>query len=127
MLDPTKKALTLLEEFKAFAFKGNVVDLAVAVIIGGAFGKVVDSLVKNIIMPLISLIISSEQGYQNWTLVVGDKTVPFGQFLAEFVNFLLVAFAIFLFIKKFLAWVIHVRKEEIVSPPPLTRDQELLT
>ena len=56
-LEPTRRAFSLYEEFKAFAFKGNVIDLAIGVIIGAAFGKVVDSLVKHIIMPLISLLI----------------------------------------------------------------------
>ena len=53
---PTKQAFSLLEEFKNFAFKGNVVDLAVGVIIGGAFGKIVDSMVKDLVMPLVNLI-----------------------------------------------------------------------
>src|SRR5436305_14606771 len=52
-IDPAKKALTFFEEFKHFAFKGNVIDLAVGVIIGGAFGKIIDALVKKVIMPLI--------------------------------------------------------------------------
>jgi large conductance mechanosensitive channel len=56
-LEPTKTALSLFDEFKAFAFRGNVVDLAVGVIIGAAFGKIVDSLVKQIIMPLISIVL----------------------------------------------------------------------
>ena len=57
MIDPTKKAFSLLEEFKQFALKGNVIDLAVGVIIGAAFGKIVTSLVENIIMPLVSVLI----------------------------------------------------------------------
>ena len=65
--DPAKTALTLFEEFKNFAFKGNVVDLAVGVIIGGAFGKIIDSLVKHVIMPLISVILPGEKGYTEWT------------------------------------------------------------
>lgn len=52
-IDPTKQALTLFDEFKRFAFKGNVIDLAVGVIIGGAFGKLIESLVKNLLMPLV--------------------------------------------------------------------------
>ena len=67
MLDPTKKHLSLFEEFKNFALKGNVIDLAVGVIIGGAFGGIVKSLVENIIMPLVSLVMPAEQGYTEWT------------------------------------------------------------
>jgi large conductance mechanosensitive channel len=126
-VDPTKKALSLWEEFKQFAFKGNVIDLAVGVIIGAAFAKIIDSLVKNIIMPLVSLAIPSEQSYQSWKLVVGAKEVPYGLFLGEVVNFLILALVLFLFIVKFLGWVMRSKKAEAAVPPPLTRDQELLT
>jgi len=125
-LEPTKKAFSLVEEFKNFAFKGNVIDLAVGVIIGAAFGKIIDSLVKHILMPLVSLLLPSQQGYLDWKLVVGEKEVPYGLFLGEVVNFLIVALVLFLFIVKFLGWVMRSKKEEAASPPPLTRDQELL-
>jgi len=126
-LEPAKKAFSLAEEFKSFAFKGNVIDLAVGVVIGAAFGKIIDSLVKHVMMPLVSLLLPSEQGYLDWKLVVGAKEVPYGLFLGEVVNFLIVALALFLFIVKFLGWVMKSKKEEAASPPPLTRDQELLT
>ena len=125
-LDTTKKAFSLLEEFKNFALKGSVIDLAVGVIIGAAFGKIVDSLVKHILMPLVSLLLPGEQGYLGWKLVVGSKEVPYGLFVGEAVNFLIVALALYLFIVKFLGWVMRARKEEAVSPPPLTKDQQLL-
>jgi large conductance mechanosensitive channel len=125
-LDPTKKAFSLLEEFKSFALKGSVIDLAVGVIIGAAFGKIIDSLVKNILMPLISLVMPGEQGYLGWKLQVGNKEVLYGVFLGEVVNFLVVALALFIFIVKFLGWVLRTRKEEAVAPLPPTRDQELL-
>ena len=126
-LDPAKKAFSLIEEFKKFALKGNVIDLAVGVIIGAAFGKIIDSLVKNIIMPLIGLIVPSEHGYLGWKLVVGSKEVPYGLFLGEIVNFLIVSLALFLFIVKFLGWIMRAKAQEAVAPPPPTRDQELLT
>src|SRR5262245_38446679 len=65
-LDARKKAFSLFEEFKRFAFKGNVVDLAIGVIIGAAFGAVVKSLVDDIIMPLVGLILPGEKGYEGW-------------------------------------------------------------
>jgi large conductance mechanosensitive channel len=71
-INPARHALSLLQEFKNFALKGNVIDLAVGVIIGAAFGKIVDSLVKQIIMPLVSLLVPGEQGYLGWKLVVGE-------------------------------------------------------
>jgi len=126
-MDPHRhvgKALSLVEEFKNFAFKGNVVDLAVGVIIGAAFGKIVTGLVEHIIMPLLSLVIPADKGYADWKLQIGEKVVPYGLFLAEVINFLIVAFALYLFIVKFLGWLM---KSKQVAPPPPTRDQELLT
>ncbi len=122
-IDPTKHAASLLEEFKAFAFKGNVIDLAIGVIIGGAFGKIVDSLVRNLIMPLISTILPGEKGYLGWSWAVRGVEIPYGLFLGEVVNFLIVALALFLFIKKFLGWVMRSKQES----PKLTPDQQLLT
>jgi large conductance mechanosensitive channel len=125
-LAPTKKAYSLYEEFKGFAFKGNVIDLAVGVIIGTAFGKLVDSLVKSLIMPLFGVILPGEQGYLGWKWVIRGKEVPYGQFLGDVVNFLIVALALFFFIKKFLGWAMRSRQEQ-PALPPLTKDQELLT
>lgn len=124
MIDPTKKVFSFLDEFKKFALKGNVIDLAMAVIIGGAFGKIVDSLVKSIIMPLISTVLPGEQGYIGWKFTLNGVDVPFGQFLGEVVNFLIVALALFLFMVKFLGFILRTKKEE--APPPPTKDQELL-
>jgi large conductance mechanosensitive channel len=126
-LVPTEKAFSFFDEFKNFAFKGNVIDLAVGVIIGAAFGKIIDSLVKNILMPLVSVLIPGKQSYVDWRWVIRGKEVPYGLFLGEVVNFLIVALALFVFIVKFLGWVMRARKSEEVAPPPPTRDQELLT
>src|SRR5947207_14366197 len=128
MIDPKKKVFSLMDEFKAFALKGNVIDLAVAVIIGAAFGKIVDSLVKSIIMPIISAFMPSENDYVKWKFTLNGVDVPYGQFLGEVVNFLIVALAIFIFIVKFLGFVMRSRKvEAAAAPPPLTKEQELLT
>jgi large conductance mechanosensitive channel len=125
-LDPTKKAFSLFDEFKNFALKGNVIDLAVGVIIGAGFGKIIDSLVKSLIMPLISVILPGE-GYKSWKWVINGKEIPYGEFLAEVVNFLIVALVLFIFIVKFLGWVMKFKKQEATSAPaPLTKDQELL-
>ena len=125
---PVKQVSSLLDEFKNFAFKGNVVDLAVGVIIGAAFGKIVDSLVKHLIMPLISVAMPGEQGYLAWKWIVNGKEVPYGLFLGEVLNFLIVALALFIFIVKFLGWIMKNKKQESpAEPPPPTKDQELLT
>lgn len=124
--DPAKRALTLAEEFKSFALKGSVIDLAVGVIIGGAFTKIVDSLVKHVIMPLISVVMPSEHAYTAWEFVLLGKKIPYGLFLGEVLNFLIVAFALFLFIVKFLGWIMKWKKAEPAEPPKPTKDQELL-
>ena len=122
-----EKPLALLEEFKNFALKGNVIDLAVGVIIGAAFGKIVDSLVKHIIMPTVGVMLPGEQGYLGWKFVINGKDIPYGLFLGEVVNFLIVALALYLFIVKFLGFVMKAKKAEAVAPPAPTKDQELLT
>ena len=127
-LKPTQTAFTLFDEFKAFAFKGNVIDLAVGVVIGAAFGKIIESLVRHIIMPVIGLLMPSEQSYLGWKWIVDGKEIPYGLFLGELVNFLIVAMALFFFIVKFLGWLMKTKKEEEAkAPPPLTTDQLLLT
>ena len=117
------RALSLLEEFKNFALKGNVIDLAVGVIIGAAFGKIVDSLVKHILTPLISLLVPGDQGYLGWKIVVGAKEVPYGLFIGEVVNFVVVAFALYVFIVKFLGFVM---KSKEAAPPAPTKQETLL-
>jgi large conductance mechanosensitive channel len=127
--EPLQKAYSLFEEFKNFALKGSVIDLAVGVIIGTSFAKIVDSLVKNIIMPTIGLLTPGEQGYVGWKLTIGQKEVPYGLFLGDVVNFVLVAFVLFLFIVKFLGWVNRLRHAESTSTPapPLTTQEQLLS
>lgn len=121
-----KRAFSLLEEFKQFALKGNVIDLAIGVIIGAAFAKIVDSLVKHLIMPLVSVVMPGKQGYLDWKWVIDGKEVPYGLFLGEIVNFLILAFALYLFIVKFLGFVIRTKKAEAAAPPPPSRSEELL-
>jgi len=123
-MDATLKARTLAEEFRNFAFKGNVIDLAVGVIIGAAFGKIVSSLVENIVMPVIGLVLPGQEGYAGWSVTVGQATIPYGKFIGDVVNFLIVALALFFFTVKFLGLVL---KSKQAAPPPLSKDQELLT
>ncbi len=115
-IDPTRRALSLLEEFKNFALKGNVIDLAVGVIIGAAFGKIVDSLVKHILMPLVGLLLPGEQGYLGWKIAMGAKEVPYGVFLGELLNFVIVAFALYLFIVKFLGYLMKAKQAAPAAP-----------
>ena len=87
-----------IEEFKSFAMKGNVLDLAVAVVIGAAFGKIVSSLVENIITPVVGLIMGGVD-FSGLAATVGDATVSYGIFLQSLFDFIIVAFAIFMAIK----------------------------
>ena len=82
----------LWQEFRNFAFKGNMIDLAVAVVIGAAFGAVVNSLVKDMIMPLLSYVIPNQGGYLAWHI----GRLRMGQFLSEVLNFLIIALAVFI-------------------------------
>jgi large conductance mechanosensitive channel len=124
--EPAKKVSSIITELKNFAFKGNVVDLAIGVVIGVAFGKIIDSLVKHLIMPAISIIFPGEQGYLTWKWTINGKDIPYGLFIGEVVNFLIVALALYIFIVKFLGMIMKNKKEEAATPPPLTKDQSLL-
>ncbi len=91
----------MLDEFKSFAFKGNMIDLAVGVVIGGAFGKVVSSLVADVMMPLIAKIMSMlnlSNDYKSW--VVPGTEIKTGLFLGSLIDFLIVALVVFLIVVK---------------------------
>src|SRR6516165_3542521 len=98
-LEPVKKAYSLFDEFQRFTFSTKVVELAIGVVIGAAFGQLVSSLVKNVLMPTLGLIFPGQFGYSSWQIIVDNKVIPYGQFLGEVVNFLIVALALFLFMK----------------------------
>ena len=122
----TEKAWTLLDEFKAFAFKGNVVDLAIGVIIGTVFHKLIDSLVQNLIMPLIAILIPGQRPYTHWQFTVRGSTVHIGLLLGDIAHFLLIAAILFLFLVKFLGWLMRPKKLDEAAPA-LSRQEELLT
>jgi large conductance mechanosensitive channel len=88
----------MLREFKEFIMRGNVLDLAIAVIIGGAFGKIVSSLVNDILMPVIGLIIGGVN-FSGLSLKVGDAVIAWGLFVQTIFDFLIIAFVIFLIVK----------------------------
>jgi large conductance mechanosensitive channel len=88
----------MLKEFKAFVLRGNVLDLAVAVIIGGAFGKIVGSLVNDIIMPLIGLVMGGVN-FSELSITVGNAVVKWGAFVQTLIDFLVIAFVIFMIVK----------------------------
>ncbi len=132
-------ASKMMKEFRAFAVRGNVVDLAVGIIIGGAFGKIVDSLVNDIVMPLISTLLGGRIDFTNLFILLG--TVPdnvprtfdalkkagipifaYGNFITISINFILLAFVIFQMVKI----INKIRDEEPKNTPPTPEDIVLL-
>lgn len=88
----------MIKEFKEFISRGNVIDLAVGVIIGGAFGKIITSLVNDILMPLLGFVLGGID-FSNLVLQIGDAQIKYGLFIQNVVDFLIVAFCIFIFVK----------------------------
>ena len=112
----------MLKEFGDFIKKGNVLDLAVAVIIGGAFGAIVTSLVNDLIMPLIGIIMGGVN-FTELALNVGSATLTYGNFIQAVVNFLVIAFVIFLLVRQ----VKKLEKPEApAAPPEPTAEEKLL-
>jgi large conductance mechanosensitive channel len=110
--------MSLMTEFKAFAMRGNVVDLAVAVVIGAAFGKIIASLVDGIIMPLIGLLLGGID-ISGKTFQLGDAVVKWGLFLQSIIDFTLIALAIFVVIKLLNTLQKQEAKETKEAPPLL--------
>lgn len=106
----------MLKEFKNFVMRGNVLDLAVAVIIGGAFGKIIASLVNDIIMPVIGLIMGGVD-FSGLSITVGAAVIQWGVFVQTIVDFLIVAFVIFLIVKSANSF-----KKPAPAAAPTTRD-----
>ncbi|WP_263768973.1 large conductance mechanosensitive channel protein MscL [Propionivibrio soli] len=131
--------MSILQEFKQFAMRGNVIDLAVGVIIGGAFGKIVDSVVGDLIMPVIAWIMGGRLDFSGMFFVLGSvppgtamtldalkkAQVPvfaYGSFLTIFVNFVILAFIIFMMVKQ----MNRLKRSEPPPPPPATPEDILL-
>ena len=88
----------MLKEFKEFAMKGNVIDLAVGVVIGAAFQKIIDSLVNDIIMPLIAALLGKVD-FSDLSFMINGTPIKYGSFITEIINFLIIAFSIFLAVR----------------------------
>ena len=106
--------MSFIREFREFAMKGNIVDLAVAVIIGGAFGKIVASLVEDIVMPAVGAI--GRVDFKSLLWQVGDAKILYGKFIQTCVDFMIIALAIFVAIKVINR--LHRREEAKPAPPP---------
>lgn len=106
------------KEFKTFAFKGNVIDLAVAVIIGGAFGKIISAFIADIVMPIIGLIMPGGT-WREWTITPAN--IKLGDFIGVALDFLIVAFVIFLVVIKFVG---ALKKKEAEPEPPAPTEKD---
>ncbi len=120
----------MVQEFKEFALKGNMMDLAVGVIIGGAFGKIIDSLVADIIMPIIAWILGGDVDFSNMFTILGDNpnniqtfeaakeaglnVFHYGNFITILINFILLAFVVFMLVKV----MNNMRRKEEAAPEP---------
>lgn len=129
--------MSIIKEFKEFAIKGNMMDLAIGVIIGGAFGKIIDSLVKDIIMPLISVITGGGVDFTQKFIVLGDNpnnlqsldqltkagvnVLTYGNFLTIFLNFIILAWVVFLMVKV----MNRMRKQQEVAPEPAATPEDI--
>lgn len=124
--------MSMMSEFKSFAMRGNVVDMAVGIVIGGAFGKIVSSFVADVLMPPIGLLLGNVDfsdlavTLQAASEGVEAVTVRYGVFIQTVVDFIIIAFAIFMVVK---AMNSVMKKEEDAPPPPPkpSKEEELLT
>ncbi len=130
--------MSIVQEFREFAVKGNMIDLAVGVIIGGAFGKIVDSLVKDMIMPLITVITGGGVDFTQKFFVLGDNpnnlqsldeltkagvnVLTYGNFLTILINFIILAWVVFLMVKMINRMR---RKQEEVAPEPAATPEDI--
>lgn len=118
-----KKISKEASEFKTFISRGNVVDMAVGVIIGGAFGKIVTSLVNDVLMPIIGVFLGGLD-FSDLSIKVGDATIKYGSFIQTIVDFLIVAFCVFMIVKLFESF--KKKKEEETEEAPKKSDEVLL-
>ncbi len=116
--------MSFIKEFREFAMKGNVMDLAIGVIIGAAFGKIVSALVDNILMPLIGIVMQGKN-FASLQIKVGDAEVKYGLFIQNVIDFIIVAIVLFMIIKA----LNRMKAKEVAPPPPPpgpTTEQRLL-
>jgi large conductance mechanosensitive channel len=108
----------MLKEFKEFALRGNVIDLAVGVIIGGAFGKIVTALVNDIIMPVVGIFMGGIN-FSDLTITIGNAVIKWGDFVQSVIDFLIIAIIVFLMVRA----INRLRRKEPEKAPALTTKQ----
>ena len=118
-----EKATGFMSEFKQFVARGNVMDMAVGVIVGGAFKAIADSLTADIIMPIIGIFVQANS-FADLSLSVGGAVITYGNFIQAVLNFFIMAFVVFCMVKTINAF--HRKKEEAPPPPPAPSAEEVL-
>lgn len=116
----------MLDEFKKFILRGNVIDLAVAVVIGAAFGAIVKSLTDDLLMPLIGMLLGGLD-FSSLAVTVGSAVLAYGKFIQAIVNFLIIGFALFLIVKAINKAMESKKKAEAAAPAAPSEDVVLLT
>ncbi|MGP1515872.1 MAG: large conductance mechanosensitive channel protein MscL [Bacteroidales bacterium] len=117
--------MSWVKEFKSFAMRGNVMDVAVGVIVGGAFGKIVSSLVNDVIMPVIG-IITGGIDLTGLKATIGDANITYGNFIQNIIDFIIIAFSIFIIIKG-VNKLSKKQNQTLTTLPNPTKEEELLT
>ncbi|MCR5627812.1 MAG: large conductance mechanosensitive channel protein MscL [Lachnospiraceae bacterium] len=126
--DTTKKVGGFFGEFREFIQNGNVMDMAVGVIVGGAFKAIVDSLVADILMPVIGIFVGADS-FASLSVTVGGAVIPYGNFISAIVNFLILAFVLFLVVKALnkMKALTKKKEEEAAAPAEPSNEEKLLT
>lgn len=114
----------MIEEFKKFAIKGNVIDLAVGVIIGGAFGKIVTSLVQDMMIPILGILLGGVK-FSNLSISFGEEKIMYGSFIQSIVDFLIISISIFIFIK-LLSPLMKKKEEKEKATTAPSKEEQLL-
>jgi large conductance mechanosensitive channel len=118
--------MSMIKEFKEFAMKGSLIDMAVGIIIGAAVGKMVSTLVENILMPIIGVFLGGVD-FQGLSITVGDAAIGYGAFLQALIDFLIIAFVIFMILKAINKMKANFEQEKQEEPAAEPADVALLT
>jgi len=114
--------MSIISEFKEFALKGNLIDMAVGIIIGAATGKMVSALVENVIMPIIGIFMGGVS-FEDLSIKVGEASIGYGSFIQAIIDFLIIAFVIFMILK----FINNMKRKEEEAPSEPPADTQLLT
>ncbi|MFK8080766.1 MAG: large-conductance mechanosensitive channel protein MscL [Granulosicoccus sp.] len=118
--------MSMIQEFKEFAMKGSLIDMAVGIIIGAAVGKMVSTLVENILMPIIGVFMGGVN-FSDLSIQVGDAAIGYGAFIQAMIDFLIIAFVIFMILKAIAKMKANFEAEQAAEPDPDPADVVLLT